>query len=263
MSKEFKKLVKVMERLRGVNGCPWDREQTRESLKPYLLEETYEVLEAIEEKDQESLKEELGDLLFQIVFHSQIAQECGEFTMDEVLASVTDKMIYRHPHVFGTAKADTTQEVLARWEKLKNQEKRNKKRKSVLDGIPKQLPALIRAHQLQSRAARVGFDWADPKPVWDKVLEEIKELEASIKDKEVTAIQSELGDLLFALVNMGRFLKLDPEEALRKANERFAGRFHVMEKKAKKVGRSLSEMSLAEMDRFWEQAKTEEKKKAR
>jgi tetrapyrrole methylase family protein / MazG family protein len=263
MSKGFQKLVKVMERLRGEGGCPWDREQTRESLKPFLLEEAYEVLEAIEEKDVELLKEELGDLLLQVVFHAQIARERGEFAIEEVLSALTEKLVRRHPHVFGKTKAETAREVLARWEALKNQEKRNKKRKSVLDGVPKQLPALIRANQLQARAARVGFDWTDLKPVWQKVLEEMKEFEHSIKEKQPRLIQAELGDLLFALVNIARFLNVDPEEALRKTNERFTERFHSMEKKAKKSRRLLSAMSLAEMDRMWEEAKAVERRKGK
>ncbi len=260
MSKGFQKLVKVMERLRGEGGCPWDREPTRESLKPFLLEEAYEVLEAIEEKDTELLKEELGDLLLQVVFHAQIARELGEFMIEDVLVALTDKLIRRHPHVFDKTKAETTQEVLTQWEKLKNQEKRNKKRKSVLDGVPKQLPALIRANQLQGRAARVGFDWTKLKLVWMKVREEMKELENSIKEGQPQAIQDELGDLLFALVNTARFLNVDPEEALRKTNDRFAERFHFMEKEAKKSRRLLSAMTLAEMDRLWEEAKSAEKK---
>lgn len=263
MSKGFHKIVKVMERLRGEGGCPWDREQTRESLKPFLLEEAYEVLEAIEEKDVELLKEELGDLLLQVVFHAQIAKERGEFAIEEVLSALTDKLVRRHPHVFGNTKVETTREVLARWEELKNQEKRNKKRKSVLDGVPKQLPALIRANQLQSRAARVGFDWTELKPVWQKVQEEMEELEHSIKEEQPRSIQAELGDLLFALVNIARFLKVDPEEALRKTNERFTERFHSMEKQAKKSRRSLSAMSLDEMDRMWEEAKRVERSKGK
>ncbi len=260
MSKGFQKLVKVMERLRGKKGCPWDREQTRDSLKPFLLEEVHEVLEAIEEGDIEILKEELGDLLFQVIFHAQIAKERGEFNIEGVLTALTDKMVRRHPHVFGKVKAATTQEVLSRWEEIKHQEHRNRKRRSVLDGVPKGLPALMRAHQLQARAARVGFDWPDIKPVWDKVHEEIKELESSLREGDAEAIEAEVGDLLFALVNVSRFMKVNPEDALRKANHRFMERFHYMEKKAKRSGRALSAMTLAEMDRLWEEAKAYSKK---
>ena len=260
MENGFQKLVDVMERLRGEGGCPWDREQTRESLKPFLLEETYEVLEAIEEKDSEMLREELGDLLFQVVFHSQIAKESGEFTVNDVLTTISDKMVRRHPHVFGDAEAGTSKEVLVRWEEIKQQENRNKKRKSLLDGVPKQLPAMIRANQLQARAARVGFDWTEWAPVWKKVREEIGELEESLLKGDSRSIEAELGDLMFALINAARFMKLDPEEALRRTNERFTSRFHSMEHKAKETGRSLSDMSLAEMDQLWDEAKKAEKK---
>ncbi|MBI3610565.1 MAG: nucleoside triphosphate pyrophosphohydrolase [Nitrospirae bacterium] len=257
MSKRFDDLAAVMERLRGKNGCPWDKEQTRESLKPFLLEEAYEVLEAIDDGDPEILKEELGDLLFQILFHSEIAEERGEFGIEDVLSCAIDKMTRRHPHVFGAAassgrrgKPATAKEVLARWEELKRGEKRNRKRKSVLDGVPKPLPALMRAYQLQTRASRVGFDWKEMGPVWSKVREEIKELEHAIGTGRSREIQAEFGDLFFSLVNMARFLKLDPEEALRKANRRFVERFHYMEKRAGKSRSPLSEMTLAEMDRL-------------
>ncbi|MBI3995862.1 MAG: nucleoside triphosphate pyrophosphohydrolase, partial [Nitrospirae bacterium] len=259
----------VMETLRGKNGCPWDKEQTRESLKPFLLEEAYEVLEAIDEEDPETLKEELGDLLFQILFHSRIADERGEFGIEEVLSHAVEKMTRRHPHVFGPGassrrkgrKPATSGEVLARWEELKQKEKQNRKRKSVLDGVPKPLPALMRAYQLQTRASRVGFDWKEIRPVWNKVREEMKELEEAVGEGRSRQIQAEFGDLFFALVNMARFLKLDPEESLRKANERFSERFRYIEKKAGKAKTTLSEMTLAEMDRLWDEAKAVERKR--
>lgn len=257
---EFEKLVKVMRRLRGTKGCPWDREQTRESLKPFLIEEAHEVLEAIDEGPIEVLKEELGDLLFQVVFHAQIAEERGEFQIKDVLTALTEKMMRRHPHVFGGTEARTAQEVLARWEELKHQEDRNRKRRSLLDGVPKGLPALMRAHQLQVRAARVGFDWRQLEPIWQKVREELRELEDSVRRQAPKAIEAEFGDLLFALVNLSRFLKVDPEQSLREANQRFVERFQFMEKRARKSRRPLSEMSLAEMDRLWEEAKAVERK---
>jgi len=267
MTKRFAELVSVMERLRGKNGCPWDREQTRESLKPFLLEEAYEVLEAIDEGDPEILKEELGDLLFQILFHSEIARERGEFGIEDVLSYTIEKMTRRHPHVFGTVPSAvrkgrrlTSKDVLARWEELKQKEKRNRKRKSVLDGVPIPLPALMRAYQLQTRASRVGFDWKELRPVWNKVREELKELEHAVDTGEDRSVRHELGDLFFALVNLARFLKLDPEETLRKSNQRFVDRFHYIEKKAWRSRKPLSEMSLAEMDRLWEEAKAAEKK---
>ena len=270
MSKRFGELISVMERLRAKNGCPWDREQTRESLKPFLLEEAYEVLEAIDEGDPDMLKEELGDLLFQVLFHSQIAKERGEFGIEDVLSYTIDKMTRRHPHVFGPVPSPvrkgrrlTAKDVLARWEELKQKEKGNRKRKSVLDGIPKPLPALMRAHQLQTRASRVGFDWKELRPVWNKVREELKELELAVEEGRGRPIRHEFGDLFFALVNLARFLKLDPEESLRKANQRFVDRFHFIERKAWKSRKPLSEMTLAEMDRLWEEAKAAEKKDGR
>ena len=260
MSKAFDQLIRVMERLRGPGGCPWDREQTRESLKPFLLEEAYEVIEAIEEKDPGSLKEELGDLLFQVVFHAKIAREKGEFSINDILVSLKNKMVRRHPHVFAGARVGTAREALARWETLKQREKGPKKRESILDGVPRQLPALIRAGQLQSRAARVGFDWSEFGPVWKKVREELRETEEAIRGKKPAPIESELGDLLFSLVNAGRFLGVDPEEALRKANDRFTNRFRSMEKKTKRSGRHLSELGLDEMNRLWDEAKKLERK---
>ena len=267
VSKRFDELVSVMDRLRGKNGCPWDREQTRESLKPFLLEEAYEVLEAIDEGEPEILKEELGDLLFQILFHSEIGKERKEFGIEDVLSCTIEKMTRRHPHVFGTAPSAvrkgrrlTAKDVLARWEELKQKEKRNRKRKSVLDGVPKPLPALMRAYQLQTRASRVGFDWKELRPVWNKVREELKELEHAVEEGQGRPIRHEFGDLFFALVNLARFLKLDPEETLRKANQRFVDRFHYIEKQAWKSRTPLSEMTPAEMDRLWEEAKAAEKK---
>jgi len=267
MSKRFSELAAVMETLRGKNGCPWDKEQTRESLKPFLLEEAYEVLEAIDEENPDVLKEELGDLLFQVLFHSRIAEERGEFSIEDVLAHTIEKMTRRHPHVFGAARSSlqkrpptTSTEVLARWEELKKKEKRNRQRQSVLDGVPKPLPALMRAYQLQTRASRVGFDWKEIRPVWNKVREEMKELEQAIGEGRSRAIQAEIGDIFFALVNMARFLKFDPEESLRKANQRFVDRFHFMEKRAKSSRKPLSKMTPAEMDRLWEEAKSAERK---
>ncbi|MBI3811939.1 MAG: nucleoside triphosphate pyrophosphohydrolase [Nitrospirae bacterium] len=268
MSRRFSELVAVMETLRGKNGCPWDKEQTHETLKPFLLEEAYEVLAAIDDADPVNLKEELGDLLFQVVFHSQIAKERWEFGIEDVLAHTIDKMTRRHPHVFGPDRSSrkkghpaTAKEVLVRWEELKQKEKRNRKRTSVLDGVPKPLPALMRAYQLQTRASRVGFDWKEIRPVWNKVREEMKELEQAIDEGQARQIQAEIGDIFFTLVNMARFLKLDPEESLRKANQRFVERFSYIERKAGKSHKTLSSMTLNEMDRLWEEAKSAERKR--
>ena len=201
------------------------------------------------------MKEELGDLLFQVIFHAQIGKEKGEFSIEEVLEFTIEKMIRRHPHVFGGAKVKTAREALARWESLKTQEKRNKRRKSVLDGVPRQLPALLRARQLQSRAARVGFDWTEWTPVWLKVREEMEEVEESLREGHPPSIEAELGDVFFSLVNAARFLKIDPEEALRKANQRFSNSFQTMEGRAKRQRRSLADMGADEMEQLWEEAK--------
>jgi len=261
MSEKFTKVVALMEQLRGEKGCPWDREQNRESLKPYLLEETYELLEAIDKKDIGEIREELGDLLLQVVFHAEIARERGEFNIEEVLESLAEKLVRRHPHVFEGETSITTQEVLKRWEMIKRNEKKHQMRKSALDGIPKELPALIRANQLQGRASRLGFDWKEEEAVWEKVQEEFEELKQSLQEKNHERIEAELGDLFFSLVNLARFIKIDPEGALRKTNQRFYQRFHSMERAAKKKNKIINSMSLLEMDNLWEEAKTFEVKK--
>ncbi len=257
MSEKFSKLVKIMERLRGDNGCPWDKEQTPDSLKPFLIEEAYEVLEALDEKDSAKLKEELGDLLYQILFHAQIAKEKGEFDIDDILESSIEKMTRRHPHVFGDKKAKDSKEVLVHWEETKKKEKRD--RKSILEGVPKELPALLRAHQLQSRAARVGFDWERIDQVFDKVEEEISEFKEAYRNKERERMEDELGDIFFSLVNVARFLEVNPEDALRSAIGRFTARFSYIEEAAAAEGRSLSSLSLDEMERLWQKAKKNER----
>jgi tetrapyrrole methylase family protein/MazG family protein len=268
MSKRFDRLVRIMSRLRGPGGCPWDREQDHDSLKPYLIEEAYEVLEALDEKDDRKLMEELGDLLFQVLFHAQMAKEKKRFNIGQVLHATANKMVRRHPHVFGRAKAKDAREVLARWEQLKSEERRNTHRTSVLDGVPKRLPSLLRSYQLQSRAARVGFDWPELKPVLEKVREELSELEEEIRSRPPggrktrrarSRLDHELGDLMFALVNLARTIEVHPEEALREANDRFTTRFHHVEKRAKTMGRTLQGMTLQEMDRLWEEAKRKER----
>jgi len=258
MSKNFDELVKVMERLRGKNGCPWDKKQTRESLKPFLIEETYEVLEAIDRGDKEKLKEELGDLLYQILFHAQISKEKGEFDIEDVLVTSREKMIRRHPHVFGEARLETPEEVLKNWEAIKRAEK-GEGRRSILEGVPSHLPALLRAHQLQSRAARAGFDWKEVDQVMAKVKEEIGEFEEALKKGDRRKMEDELGDLLFALVNIGRFIEINPEDALHKAISRFISRFRYIEESIARSGRSWDEVTLEEMERLWEEAKSMEK----
>ncbi|HEY5648823.1 MAG TPA: nucleoside triphosphate pyrophosphohydrolase [Nitrospiria bacterium] len=270
MDSRFTELVEVMKTLRSPGGCPWDRKQTTETLKPFLLEETYEVLEALEEGDPDLVREELGDLLFQILFHSRIAEEGGEFHIEDVIRGTIEKMVRRHPHVFDAGEKTgkpgekpSADEVLARWEEIKGREKKNRDRKSVLDGVPKTLPALMRANQLQSRAARVGFDWTTIEPVLGKVREEVGELDRAVKNGSENEIRFEFGDVLFSLVNLARFLKIDPEDALRKTNERFSKRFRHVEAEAGKKKGGLGGMNLDQMDRLWDQAKKTEKERGR
>lgn len=242
-----------MSALRGEKGCPWDREQTRESLKPFIVEEAYEVLEAIDEKNPEAVKEELGDLLFQIVFQCQIAKEQGEFDMPDVIERICKKMTARHPHVFGDADYKTSEEVLVHWEEQKKRE--GKQRDSILDGVPGTLPSLLRAHRLQDRAARVGFDWERIDDVMDKLDEELKEFRQAFREKDKDAIEDELGDVFFMLVNISRFIGVNPDDALRKTISKFISRFRYMEMTAADMGKRLSDMTLAEMDALWDEAK--------
>ena len=253
----FEDLVKIMEKLRSPEGCPWDRKQTHESLLPYLLEETYEVIDAVKKGSDEELKEELGDLLLQVIFHSQIAKERGAFDIEDVVDSISKKLIHRHPHVFGEREdIKTAEDVNREWEKLK--EKEGKKKESLLDGIPESMPALERAYKLQKRAAKVGFDWKGFEGIKEKLIEEISEIEEEIKKGDRRKIEEEVGDLLFMAVNLARFLGVHPEVALRRANEKFEKRFRYMEKRAKEMGRDLSEMSLEEMEELWQEAKESE-----
>jgi tetrapyrrole methylase family protein/MazG family protein len=253
---EFGRLVGIMARLRGPGGCPWDRSQSREDLKPYIVEETYEVLEAIDRKDPEMLREELGDLLLQVVFHAQIAKEEGTFDIDGVCRAINEKLVRRHPHVFADVVAKTPDQVLQNWEAIKKGEKGEDA--SVLSGVPKVLPALLKAFRLQQKAANVGFDWEERRQVEEKVREEWDELNEAVAagDKEHT--REELGDFLFALVNLSRFLEVDPEDALQAANAKFARRFKSLEAQAQTSGRDLHGMSLAEMDALWDEVKKRE-----
>jgi tetrapyrrole methylase family protein/MazG family protein len=254
---EFEKLVGIMAALRGEKGCPWDKEQTSESLKPFLVEETYEVLEAIDERNPEKIKEELGDLLFQIIFHCQLAKERNEFDMDGVIRKISEKMIGRHPHVFGGATYETPEEVLGQWEERKREE--GKSRESILEGVPKELPSLLKAHRVQSRASRVGFDWKQVEDVVAKLDEELKEFGDALEKKDRQEIEGELGDVFFSLVNISRFVGVNPEDALRKTISKFISRFRYIEMRAAESGKSLSAMSLEEMDALWDEAKGNEK----
>ncbi len=276
MSERFDDLVRLMARLRAPDGCPWDRKQTHESLKPYLLEETYEVLETIDKQDEGKLREELGDLLLQILFHSQIASERKTFSVEDVMQLLADKLVRRHPHVFGQKEdgALTPDQVYSNWEQIKKSERqRTGGPESALDGVPKTLPALLRAFQTQARASRVGFDWPQNSEgvhqVMGKVTEEIGELTDAYtarnnqngdeeRDAAQRHLEDEMGDVLFSLVNLARFLKVNPEDALRRATDRFADRFHFVEAEATRTGRTLESMTLTEMDSLWEQAKAKE-----
>ena len=278
MSERFHTVVELMAALRAPDGCPWDRKQTHESLKPYLLEETYEVLEILDRQDRGKLVEELGDVLLQVLFHSQIASEAGSFTIEDVLEQLADKLIRRHPHVFKNGAADqvpmNADQVVMRWEEIKRTERQASGRPaSALDGVPQTLPALLRAYQLQARAARVGFDWTHDANGFDQVLgkieEEIQELRVAIRsrashqtepdapasDERQAQVVAEFGDVLFSLVNLSRFIKVNPEDALRQAANRFAERFQFIEVRATESGRAVSELPFAEMDRLWDQAK--------
>jgi len=255
---DFQELLNIMEKLRGEKGCPWDKEQTRESLKPYIVEEAYELLEAIEENDPEKIKEELGDLLFQIVFQSQIARENKEFDMSDIIDKIAKKMVSRHPHVFGNTTCSTSDEVVAQWEVQKKRE--GKLRESILEGVPETLPSLLRAHRLQKRAAGVGFDWKRADDVLEKLDEELKEFKEALGTKNKDMIEDELGDIFFMLVNMSRFIGVNPEDAHRKTISKFIHRFRYIEMKAAEQGRKLSDMTLEEMDKLWDEAKGRESK---
>ena len=267
----FEKLVAVQARLRAPNGCPWDREQTHQSLRTYLIEEAYEVLEALESGNDAKFAEEMGDLLLQIVFHSQIAREEGRFTVSEVIREIHDKMIRRHPHVFGKTRAKDSAEVLRNWEQIKAEERRSSKGNakagyscakevSLLDGVSRALPATLEGFQLTRKASRIGFDWDDAGGVFEKLQEEAEELKDALEEKDQPRMEEELGDLLFAAVNLSRFLKIDPEIALKKANAKFSRRFRGMEKLAREKGQEFKDLPREEMEALWEATKKAEGK---
>lgn len=256
---DFEKLVSIMRQLRAPGGCPWDAEQTHESLKRYLLEETYEVLEAIDAKSPEHLKEELGDLLLQPVFHAAIAEETDSFTIDDVIHALCEKLIRRHPHVFSGLEIKDSSAQIENWERIKKAEKGENAKKSALSGIPPTLPALLKAQKITEKAARTGFDWENAGQVVDKIREELQELEEAMAGGQRERIESELGDLLFAVVNLGRFLAINPEDALHATINRFRKRFNHIEERLEAVKRSLDEASLEEMEHLWEEAKKAEK----
>ena len=255
----FRRLVAIMTRLRGPGGCPWDHEQTHESLKQYLLEESHEVFKAIDEKDDEELRLELGDVALQVVFHAEIAREEGRFDVDDVLEGICEKLIRRHPHVFSDAKADTTEEVLSNWEQIKKEEKGERsEERSVLDGVPRTLPALQRAQRVQSRAAHVGFDWDSADGAFEKIQEEWDELKKAAQSGDKEEQSDELGDLLFSIVNFARLSGFRAEEILVQGVDKFERRFRAMEKSISTQGKEMSEMSLEELDAVWEEMKKQD-----
>ena len=257
----FSELVAIMARLRGLGGCPWDRKQTHATLRPYLLEEAYETLEAIDAEDDAELCKELGDVLLQVVFHAQIASEEGRFDIEAVGRAIVDKLIRRHPHVFDDASADGAEEVLRRWEQIKKQERREQGETapSLLEGIPKHLPALMRAHRIQARVAQQGFDWDAIDGALDKVEEEFAEVRKAWETGGTAAVEEEFGDLLFSLVNASRFLKVDPEQALRRAVAKFERRFRALEETVQARGEEVVGLSLAALDEIWDEMKAREK----
>jgi MazG family protein len=264
IGKLFEDLVAVQARLRAPGGCPWDREQTHSTLRTYLIEEAYEVLDAIEKGSAQELTEELGDLLLQVLFHADLARETGAFDISDVITGIHDKMVRRHPHVFGDVKAETAGEVLKNWAQLKAKEKQaasasgeapRNPASSALDGVPRNLPALLEAHQMTRRAAQVGFDWERAEGIFDKLEEETTELKAALADSNHRAAEEEVGDLLFSVVNLARFLGFDPEVTLKLSNLKFKERFQEMESNALSSGQYLSELSKEKLEQLWDAAK--------
>lgn len=253
--KDFNDLLDIMEKLRSDEGCPWDREQTHESLKRYLIEEAYEVVDAIDKDDMDELCEELGDVLLQIVFHSQIAREFGEFNIYDVINGICDKMIKRHPHVFGNIEVDSVKEVLDNWQEIKKKEKRIESYFEEMQRIPKSMPSLLRSYKIQEKAKEVGFDWDNVSEAIKKIEEEYKEVLEAVNIGDNNLIEEEIGDLMFAVVNVARFCNINPEMALTKTIEKFIKRFEYIEKTAVSLGKNLKDMSLSEMDELWNQSK--------
>ena len=245
----FERVLDVMDDLRA--QCPWDKKQTMESLRHLTIEETYELGDAILNNDLNEVKKELGDVLLHIVFYAKIGSETQDFDIADVCNELCEKLIFRHPHIYGDVQVADEEEVTRNWEKLKLKEGK----KSVLEGVPKGLPALVKASRIQDKAKGVGFDWEEPQQVWEKVQEELQELQAEVQANNPDALEAEFGDVLFSLINYARFLNINPEDALERTNKKFISRFQYLEQKAEQLGKSLSEMSLAEMDVFWNEAK--------
>ncbi len=256
MHDKFQELVDIIYRLR--KECPWDHEQTNDSIKAATIEEAYEVVQAIDDKDFTELKKELGDLLLHVVFHTVIAEESNHFTLPEVIDGITEKLIRRHPHIFSDTVVTGADEVKQNWEQIKLQEGR----KSVIEGLPIHMPALMRAHRMQDKAAKVGFDWEARADVWNKVEEELNEFKTAVAENNQDAMEDEFGDLLFSLVNYARFIKVHPEDALRRTIAKFEQRFHYIEDRLEEQGKKITESNLAEMDKYWNESKTVLKKQS-
>ena len=253
----FDQLVQLMTTLRGAQGCPWDRKQSLQTLKPFVIEESYEVVDAIDRNDRADLVEELGDFLLQAVFIAEIAREEGWFDIYDAVTAIHDKLVRRHPHVFGDVEAETAEKVLVNWEKLKNEE-RKAENKSVLAGVPQSLPALLRASRLTEKAARVGFDWRRTEDVFAKIDEEIAEVHEAIRSGDGTKVHDEIGDLLFTVANIARKLDVNAEEALQSTNRKFTRRFETMERSVREKGQNLDQLTLEEMDALWDESKSSE-----
>lgn len=258
---DFNDLLRIMEILRAPGGCMWDREQDHKSIRRNFIEETYEVIEAIDQDDVEHMKEELGDVLLQVVFHTQMEREAGHFDMDDVANGICQKLIFRHPHIFGEVEVSSSEEILANWDELKKKEKHQESATATLDSVARSLPALIRAEKVQHKAAKVGFDWDDVSGALEKVHEETEETERALGGDG--DIEEELGDLLFAAVNVARFAKVDPEHALERTTDKFIRRFSAIERAAQEQGRTLEDMTLEEMDALWDAVKAAEKQEDR
>ncbi|HGJ64154.1 TPA: nucleoside triphosphate pyrophosphohydrolase [bacterium] len=256
----FRELVEIIAKLRSEEGCPWDREQTHETLKMGIIEEAYEVIETIDQKDDEKLEEELGDLLMQVLLNAQIAKDKGKFDINGVIQKINEKLLRRHPHVFGDLDVKDSEEIMKNWDRIKSEERANKDEYSILDGIPIHLPALIQARKVQSRASRVGFDWDKSSDVLKKVEEEVDELKESIVNADQPNIEEEIGDILFSIVNLSRFLNVEPEDALRKTTAKFMRRFKQMEVKIAQKGKKITDYDLTGLDKFWDSIKEDERK---
>jgi tetrapyrrole methylase family protein/MazG family protein len=257
MGKEIDRLVNIVLRLRSRDGCPWDKEQTHMSILSCLLDEAYEFFEAAENNNMQMMQEELGDILLQIVFHAQMAKESGSFDIEDVAREICEKLVRRHPHVFGDKQVNSSKEVLENWEEIKNRENGKGYRSSIVDGVPDKLPALFRAEKIQRRVARVGFDWHEIQPVLDKVEEEFREFRAALNGDDLDHASEEMGDILFALVNVARHKKICAEDALRMTVKKFEKRFRYIEDSIKKDGKSIKDTTLEELDRYWERSKKE------